>query len=70
MYRSALIACGALFACLAGPAAAEETKLWSGVTVTGKLAGSDRWGYRAKAELRFADHRSDTDRSVFRGAVI
>lgn len=69
MPRPALIACSALLACLAGPAAADESQLWSSVTVTGKLAGSDRWGYSANTELRFTDDGLNPDSSVLRGAL-
>jgi len=69
MRLSALTASAALLACLAGPAAADESQLWSSVTVTGKLAGSERWGYSANTELRFTDDGSNPHSAVLRGAL-
>lgn len=55
-------------ACSGSPAAfADDTQLWTGLGVKGKL--SERWSYSADTEFRFTDDVSTHSISLIRGSV-
>lgn len=61
---SALMAAG-----LAAAAHADDTQLWTGITLEGKVPGSERWTWSANSEQRFTENVSDLTTTLIRASA-
>lgn len=64
-----MVSLAALAASVAAGASAEESQLWSSVSLSGSIPNTDRWGYSVSAEVRHTDNISRLGQSVARASV-